>query len=310
MRWTRSRRGCVVADLVRGVVRGSAVVDESGGVYTSPVWLDGYCPASGESVSVLVQDGRAVVLGSGSVTSRADKGTVSGAASAGLVPVTAGSVTYQARYVGAAPALGALVLLLWQGSTPWAVGAAAAAVAPTPTPDPSPAAPPPAALSGTLTVPATQSGSWRSLDGWGTSSSRPDSIGVSSVVQGTYTSAPYSGAWFYGAQLQQLVGAAVTAIRLRLPARIRVGSYNSALPAHLYAHTAGSIPSGDVSRVAGPADSTVAAGYTGGWVGLPVGWAAALLAGGGVGMYGSPYLALVGLDADPGSGQLSLDWTR
>lgn len=301
-----------MADLVRGVVRGRTVRAEDGALYGTPLWPANYCPTEGDNVSLLVQGGAAHVLGPVSLTPRADTGTVTGPAASGMVPVSlTGGGSVSARYIGSALSVGTAVALLWQGSYPWIFGSAAPVTPPAAPPQtPADPAPPPAASSGTLTVPATQSGSWRSLDGWGTSSSRPASIGVSSVVQGTYTSSPYSGAWFYGAQLQQLAGAAVTAIRLRLPARIRVGSYNSALPAHLYAHTAGSIPSGDVSRVAGPADSTVAAGYTGRWVGLPVEWAAALLAGGGVGMYGSPYLALVGLDADPGSGQLSLDWTR
>lgn len=172
-------------------------------------------------------------------------------------------------------------------------------------------APPAAASSGMLSMPAVQSGSYRAADGWG----RPGSRGLSlnAVVQGTApgSSYAYSGAWFYGSQANQLAGASWDAVRLRIGPRLEIGSNNSTLTLHAYVHTSSTKPGGDVSRVAGPYDFTVGAHSGGGWVGtLPSGCYATLWAGGGISITGSPYLGIAGLDVDPASGQLDADWHR
>jgi hypothetical protein len=285
-------------------------VNIDGAVYASPWWPASYVPAVGDPVRVLLCAGEASILGPTIPGTRAATGTVAGVASAGLIPVTIGSATVQCRYVGTAPSTGNLVLLSWQSTTPWVIATAASYTPPTvAVPPTGPSAPPPTG-SGTLTVPAIDSGSYRSNDGWGTGSSRP--LPLDAVAQGTYSgSNPYSGAFFYGGQAGQLSGATISAVRLRLGARLHIGSYNAALTAHVYIHNSQTRPGGDVSRVLGPYDFTLVPNFAGDWVGtLPSAAYPTLQAGGGISLSGPPYMAVAGVGADPASGQLAFDWTR
>lgn len=295
----------------RGIVRGATVVADKGAIYQTPLWLGDYSPVEGDPVMLLVSDGQAVVVGPVSTTNRPDTGTISGTPASGRVAVVVGSTTYQARYIGTAPGSGALAMLVWQGTTPWVMGTAAAIPAPGSSLTNGDPTAPPSSTQGTLYVAAVDSGSWRSIDAWGTPSSRP--LSTRAVVQYTYTgSNPYSGAWFYGLQAAQLAGATIASVSIRVPSRLAIGSYNSSLSAHLYLHTSSGKPTGDVSRTAGPSDTTITSASTWAptWVALPLGWAPTLVAGGGVGIFGASYLGLNGLDADPASGQLAFGWTR
>ncbi len=170
---------------------------------------------------------------------------------------------------------------------------------------------PPVTGSGTLHMPAVQSGSYRNVDGWGSTSSRP--LSANAVVQGTApgSSYAYSGSWFYGTQANQISGATVDQIRLRIGPRLEIGSYSSSLSLHVYVHTSSTRPAGDVSRVSGPYDFTVVPHYAGGWIGtLPSGCYSTIQASGGISITGAPYLGIAGLDVDPASGQLDIDWHR
>jgi hypothetical protein len=176
---------------------------------------------------------------------------------------------------------------------------------------PAPTAPP-VTGSGTLSMPAIDSGSYRSADGWGHPGSGRG-MSLRAVGQGSApgSSYAYNGAWFYGSQANQIAGATWDAVRLRVGPRLEIGSNNSALTMHAYAHTSSTRPGGDVTRVAGPYDFTLAAHYGGGWVGtLPSACYATIAAGGGISITGSPYLGIAGLDVDPASGQLDADWHR
>lgn len=298
-----------MADMARGVVRNGLVIGDDGARLGTPVWAGDYTPVEGDPVMALVQNGLAYILGPASTVARPETGTVTAAAAGGRVAVLAGGVTYSARYIGTAPSVAASVHLMWGGSSPTVLGLANATTTGSADAGTDPSAPP-ATTSGTLPVPAIDSGSWRSVDGWGTGTSRP--VSTKAVLQYTYTgSNAYSGAWFYGVRASQLAGATIGAIRIYLPGRLTLGSYNSSLAAHLYLHTSSGKPAGDVSRTAGPSDQTLGGvPYTAGWVTLPLAWAATLIAGGGVGIYGTPYLGMNGIDADPASGSLSIDWTR
>ena len=298
-----------MADLVRGVVRGALVIGDDGARLGTPLWAGDYTPVEGDPVMVLSQDGLAYILGPASTVPRPQTGTVTVAAAGGRVGVLAGGVTYSARYTDTAPTVAQSVHLMWDGSAPTVIGLANATITGSPDGGADPGAPV-VSKFGTLPVAAVDSGAWRSSDGWGTSTSRP--VSTRAVLQYTYTgSNPYSGAWFYGNRAAQLAGATVTAIRIYIPGRLVIGSYNSSLSAHLYLHTASGKPAGDVTRTLGPSDQTlVGVPSTLGWVTLPIGWAATLVAGGGVGIYGTPYLGVNGIDADPASGQLSIDWSR
>lgn len=165
--------------------------------------------------------------------------------------------------------------------------------------------------SGTLHMVPVQGGSYRAADGWGTASSRP--LSVNAVVQGTApgSSYAYNGSYFYGSQASQAAGATLDAVRFRAGPRLEIGSNNSALTLHVYVHTSSVRPAGDVTRTFGPYDFTLAAHFTGGWVGtLPSACYPTIAAGGGISITGGPYLGLGGLDVDPASGQLDADWHR
>lgn len=271
-------------------------------------WPAGYIPTTGDAVRVLMVDGAGVVMGPVITTGlRPLTGTVQGAATSGTVPVTTDAGVLACRYVGTAPAIGALVRLDWQSTSPWIWPSTAATI---PTPDPgtgggtTPPPPPPVTTSGTLTVTATDSGSWQVGGTWAWAGT--------DVYQWRYGSARENrGAWFYGNGPRQLAGATVTRLRLRVGARLRIGDYNAALVAHMYRHTSTSRPTGDVARVEGPTNITLAPGQQPAFVDLPVAWGQALVdTGGGIAIAGSPYLAMSGVGDDPASGQLLIDWRR
>lgn len=270
-------------------------------------WPAGYIPTAGDAVQVLLVDGSAVVLGPSITTGqRPLTGTVQGAASSGTVPVTTAAGLMQCRYVGTAPTIGSLVRLDWQSTSPW-IWPSTAAVVPPPagTPDPggTAPAPPPVQTTGTLTVAALDSGSWQVGGTWASAGTN--------ILQHRYGSNRENrGAWFYGNGAAQLAGATITGARLRLGARLHIGSYNAALALHLYRHTTSSRPGGDVTRAAGPHDITLAPDAPAQWVDIPAAWGQDLIAGGGIATLGSPYVGVSGVGSDPASGQLQLDWRR
>lgn len=279
------------------------VLNVNGSDVADVLWPAGYIPTVGDAVRVLVVNGEMSVLGPVATGPRPFMGTVSGAASGGFVPVDTVSGTIEARYTGTAPSLGTAVFLDWQATTP-RVLPGAAATSSAPTPDPTPPPRPPTQQSGTLTVTATGSGSWQVGGDW--------AYQGTSVIQYRYGGARENrGAWFYGSRPTQLRGRTVTALRIRLGARLRVGSYNSALPLHVYLTANANRPGGDVNRISGPADITLAPNAGAGWHSLPTSFGQALVDnGGGIGVTGSPYMGVNGVGADPASGQLQLDWTR
>ncbi|QDG61248.1 hypothetical protein [Pseudarthrobacter sp. NIBRBAC000502771] len=231
------------------------------------------------------------------------------------ITVTAAGADYTATFLAAyTPTVGDRVRLFWQGKDVTAigkVGVTPAPAAPTGT-TPSGTTPPPApASSGTFPAPAVDSATYWSGGGW--DSIRPYG-GI--VTQGTVygTTNVVTGAWFYGTSMAELAGATIKRVRFRVPQRRTVGDYNSALTLHLYAHTSALRPGGDVTRVSGPTDVTIPAGWNpgpgDGFIDLPTTIAATLIAGGGISISGDPYLSFVGKPADPASGQLLIDWSR
>jgi len=294
------------------VAAGTALaVNVDGAVYASP-WWGSYVPVERDNVRVLLCAGEATILGPTITGPRAMTGTVAGTASVGLLPVTIGTDTIQCRYVGTAPSIGSLVLLSWESTTPWVIAAAAAYTPPGTFGGSSAPSAPSATMSGVLHMPAVTTGSYRSADGWGSPGSR-GGMSLSAVVQGTApgSSYAYSGAAFYGAQANQIAGATWDTAQIRLGQRLEVGSNNSALTLHVYVHTSPDKPSGDVSRVAGPYDYTIAAHAGAQEIGpLPSGCYNTLAANGGISITGSPYLGIVGLDVDPASFQLDVGWHR
>ncbi|MBD7949583.1 hypothetical protein [Oerskovia rustica] len=294
----RLRAGVVVAVGVGFAVN----VD---GAQPPVTWPAGFIPTAGDAVRVLLVDGEASVLGPVIRDGlRPLTGTVTGAATSGTVSVDTAAGVLACRYVGTAPSIGALVRLDWQSTSPWIWPSTAATV---PAPDPggggSSPQPPPVSASGTLTVTAIDSGSWQVGGSW--------AYMGTDVVQWRYGSARENrGAWFYGAAASQLAGATITGARIRLGARLRIGSYNAAQTLHLHRHTNASRPGGDVTRVAGPYDLALAPNIGPQWVDIPTAWGQDLISGGGIAVVGSPYVGIAGVGSDPASGQLQLDWRR
>lgn len=296
-------------------VRSSAgvVVDESGmkvvlddGTRVTPLWPAHWTPFPGDRVQCLVVDGTAHILGAVTSAPRPISGTVAGAASSGRIPITTDAGTVQARYAGTAPSIGTLVAIVWQGTTALLLPGTLAPIATDPS---AVSAPPPSSAptgpgAGTLLVAATGSGTWRT-GSWGWASS-------TDVLQGTWGSGQENrGGWWYGDAPRALAGRTITGFRIRLGARLRIGSYNATATAHLYRTTNTTRPGADFSRVAGPHDISLPAGAGPGWQALPAAWGQALVdGGGGVGILGSPYLGVAGVSSDPASGQIALDWTR
>lgn len=288
----------------------------TGGVSKRAAWPSGVYAAPGEPVLIaeLVRadaPAQYVVLGrvgadgprEGTVT------TVPGGSD--TITVTANSVAYTATFLASyTPLVGDRVRLFWQGRDVTVVGK----VGVTPgagTIDAGIGAPPPPKSSGTFNAPATDSATYWSGGGW--DSIRPYG-GI--VGQGTIygTSNVITGAWFYGNTMAELAGARIDRVRFRVPQRRSVGDLNSALTLHLYAHTSPGRPGGDVSRVVGPTDISIPAGWNpdpgDGFIDLPTSYASTLIAGGGISISGDPYLSFLGKPSDPASGQLRLDWYR
>jgi hypothetical protein len=232
-------------------------------------------------------------------------GTVVGGSA--TIPVTAAGKTYTATFLSSyAPVAGDTVRLLWQGSNVTALGKVGATPVPAPPPPVTPPPPPPP-QTGQTSVVATDSGTYSVGYGW-------NSYYGQNVYQGNGSpwGGPSSnrGAWFYGSQASILNGATITRIQFRVPRRNAAGNSGSSQTMHIYCHTSSSKPGGDVSRPLGPTDVLVLPNFAGGFVDLPTSWAATLLAGGGIGIFGDPYMGFIGKGGDTASGQLIFDWKR
>lgn len=294
-------------------VPGQVVSDGAGGLAVNvngatpaATWPATYIPQVGDAVRVIVLDGRALVLGPITSEPRPATGTIDDVPVDGLVPVSTSLGIVQARYVGSDPTPGDLVRLDWQSTQPWVWPGV---VAPVPeeldyTQPDAPAAPPAVPSSGTLTLTALDSGTWNAAySAW-------SSFHGTNVVQGTWSSQAYRGAWFYGSQAQAIAGKTITAARIRLGARLRIGSYNSGLSLQVYHHASGTRPSGDVARDSGPVSIALGVNEPAGWFLLDTTLAALLVsAGGGIGIAGGSYGGVAGIGTDPASGQIQLDWT-
>jgi hypothetical protein len=275
------------------------------GAYPPVWWPAGYIPAVGDAIKVLMVDGIAVVHSPVVNTQRPLTGTVNAVPANGLLPVDTVVGLLRCRYVGAAPSIGALVRLDWQATAPWVWPSAAAAIGlPPPTGTGGGPVAPPTGGSGTLSVTATDSGTYNAQYANWTGQNGLD------LTQGTYSGVAYTGAWFYGAAPSQAAGATITGLRLRLGARRRMGNYNSNLDVTLWVTSNTTKPAGDTTRVAGPYVVQFAPNAGATWVDIPLSWAPQIIAGGGIAIAGGSYGGMVGIGTDPASGQLQIDWTR
>jgi len=282
-----------------------------GGNMLDARWLDPIQPQqNGKIVVDITNDGvgqsTALVLGGYTDQPRPSTGIVNAVIPAGVSTqlefVGEDGVTYTTdRFVGSYSP-GDPVYLTWDAGVPTILGVIGALAVVPESPPPLEATP---TFSGEVTAVATASDTF-GVGGWGrwASSQR----GGEDVYTGTWGGYTLTGAWFYGAPNPVLAGKTITRIRFKLPARLSVGASGSAT-VHLYAHTSGSRPGGDVTRTVGPFDYTVPQGFGGGYIDLPLSFAPVLAAGGGISISGNPYAGFKSRLADPEAGKLILNWS-
>lgn len=276
-------------------------------------WLDPIQPLQGGKIVVdITKDeyGQATALVIGGYTDqpRPSTGTVQEIIPAGvatqIVVMGEDAVTYTTdRFIGEYSP-GDPVYLTWDAAKPTVNGKIGASAPPVveDAPVAVPTNPP-----GSETLITAASDTYWAPGGWGSYASSRG--GGEDVYTGSWYGNTVTGAWFYGAARPVLQGKTISRIRLRLPARIRAGNYNSPATIHVYAHTNGTRPGGDVNRVAGPHDITVPAGFAGGDFDLPLSFAPALVGGGGISIAGDPYAAFNSRLDEATSGRLIIDWS-
>lgn len=280
-----------------------------GGSLLDARWLDPIQPIqNGNLVIDLTDDGRgqstALVVGGYTDQPRPSTGVVLTPGATEIVFTGADAEVYTTdRFIGTYIA-GDPVYITWDAAKPTVIGKVAAISVP-------PALAPPdsavGATSGQTTLIATASDTF-GVGGWGRwATSRNGGEDVYTGTLGAYT---LTGAWFYGAPKPELAGKTITRVRFRVPARLpQVGDYNNTVVVHFYAHNSGSRPGGDVSRIVGPHDANITAGWSGDYIDLPLTFAAALQAGGGISIAGNPYTGFASRLDDAQSGKILMDWT-
>ena len=277
-------------------------------------WLDPIQPLQGGNIVVaLMNDGQgqssALVLGGYTEQPRPSTGTVTEVLPAGegvrVVFTGQDGVSYSSdRFVGSYN-LGDVVLLDWAAGQVSIIGKV-----PAPAITPQAQAPAPSSErrpSGYEVLAATASDTF-GVGGWGrwASSQR----GGEDVYTGTQSGYTVTGSWFYGAPRAAFAGKTITKVQFRLPGRLSVGGYSSAVTVSLYAHTSQSRPGGDVARTVGPFNVSVPAGSGPMWVELPVEFGPVIAAGGGISIAGGSYAAFKSRLTDPESGKIIGDWIQ
>ena len=296
----RKYRGIVVTD---GGVRKVSV----GGQLLLATWADPLVVDDGDVVDVEVsgsgQGGAGTHVPSRTTLQpRPKTATVTAvpASSPTIVVEDSAGVSYDAEFIGSY-AVNDKVHLDWGAGRPRVIGRVTTTAPPEAVYVPPP--PPPPVSSGEASAAANHSDTLWGPGGWGSWAG-----GGENVFQGSYGSGPLSGAWFYGTPFSGLAGKTITRVRFRTGQRRSVGGYNSPATFHFYAHNSPSLPGGDVSRVAGPFDVSIAPGQGPTWIDLPASWGATLVVGGGIAIYGEPYAAMNGRLVQVDSGALILNW--
>lgn len=161
--------------------------------------------------------------------------------------------------------------------------------------------------STTLVQAASYSRSYNYTSGWRAESGR--------VYQGDYGFGSHSGLWFYPSMTAALTGKTVNRVRIEL-ARPASGGSAGPVQLHFYTHSNSTLPGGAPTLVTGPVDIE---GLALGWgqsatFDLPVSFGTAIQAGtaAGVAISGASfadYLYLAGVEENPASGRLTIDYT-
>lgn len=279
-----------------------------GGVQQFAYWNDHVYAATGEAVTVAREVdpsgvARNTVIGRIGRPGATEGTVLTVDGSSALVSV--GATEVRAAYNSGLTLVGGdTVRLMWQGRVATVLVKLTSYVAP-PVNTPGTTAPPPANTSGELSAFATDSATFVPGLGWNNWAG-----GRQNVYQGSNSGYTTYGAWFYNGATKQLAGATIDRVRIHIPKRLNVGSYNSAGLLHVYVHGSDGRPGGDVARTSGPYDLTVPPNWQGGWFELPTTVGDSLKSGGGISVSGEPYMGFVGKSGDPSSGQILANWTR
>lgn len=212
-------------------------------------------------------------------------------------------VTYQTDQFIGTYNLGDPIYLSWDADKATIIGKIGA-LAPPPADTPPPP-PPTQSTSGEVSIAPTASDTF-GVGGWGRWATSQN--GGEDVYTGTWGGYTLTGSWFYGAPRPELQGKTITRIQFKVPARLNVGASGDAM-IHFYAHDSTARPGGDVNRIVGPHDVNVPQGFGGGFTDLPLTFAPALVAGGGVSISGNPYAGFQSRLDNPSYGQLLIEWT-
>lgn len=292
---------------------GSTWFAEVAGQLLNARWLDPIQPQQGGPIAVaLITDGRgqssALVLGGYTDQPRPSTGSITTVIPAGVSTQIVfegedGREYTTDRFVGSYSP-GDPVYLTWDAAQPTILGAISAVV------EPPPAAPPvgpPAIMPGSTTLIATASDTW-GVGGWGRWAGSTN--GREKVYSGSYSGYTLAGAWFYGAPRPELAGKTINRIRFYLPPRLgNIGS-SGTVTVHIYGHTSGARPGGDVNRTTPPTDVAIPGGFNGVFVDLDPGtYGPILTAGGGISIAGDPYVGFLGRLDYPESGKVLIDWS-
>lgn len=274
-------------------------------------WLDPIQPAQdGKIVIDIAKDeyglASALVIGGYTDQPRPSTGTIAAVGVSELLVQGADTNGYTTdRFLGALAdyAVTDPVYLTWDAAKPTVMGVVAGIAAPREqAPPPTPGSSP---VRGDEKLTAIASDTW-GVGGWGRwSTSR---FGGEDVYSGTWSGVTTSGAFFYGPPRPVLQGKTIGRVQLRLPARIAGAGANATVTVHVYAHTSESRPGGDVTRVVGPFDISIPAGAGPSVHDLPLTFAAPVQAGGGISIYGEPYIGFQSRLKDPEAGKLTMDW--
>lgn len=255
-----------------------ATVDVGGG--RIPADFCGYQPEVSEPVWILFADGTATLLGPTRL--RPGKGTITGAPSGNLVPISTDAGDFNLPYAAGLSLSSGQVVKLggWNGG-----GFVYAVMSTSPPPGTAPGAPGGGAGDQTVIFTAIDAGSYRG--GWWTGE--------------VYSSDTNTGAFFYGTKIADTIPDGATIVSIEIWVSISSLTYQA--PNFGY-HTSASRPGGNVTF--GP---TTAVNIAGGWIGLPIYIADWLKANyGGVGVDGGGYSILNSLTADAQSGALRIHW--
>lgn len=274
-------------------------------------WLDPIQPLQGGNIVVdITNEGRgqntALVIGGYTEQPRPSTGVILAFGVLEIVIAGEDTRTYTTkRYLGPIENydLGDNVYVTWDAATPTILGKVNEI---TVVPPAQPPPPPPVAQTGETKLNAIASDTWWGPGGWGSYATSRN--GGEDVYTGTWGGQTVTGAWFYGAPRPELQGKTITRIRFRLPARMAAGNYTAAT-IHFHAHTSQYRPGGDVARVTGPHDVGIPYPFGGAEIDLPLSFAEALVAGGGISIAGNPYAAFNSRLDDPESGKLILNWS-